>query len=351
MSKYLSRSRRRDFAAPAVDPTTTYSGERAAPYVAPALKLAKTLTEGWVRQVDGIQNKAVISSLSSTGVIKNAACDYTSTDSLTLGERVLTLSDLTVMETLCRGTLLPTWAGMTGARQDMTSGIPEFVQFSLATIAGYAAQGVENGIWQGMDLTTDVTGFLSSDATFDNSGYRASILAAGGTEAAPVAAEKVITAGGFDAAAGAILGATGAFHEAYTQALASCPAILNRPDIAFYVSPKTAGNFMQALGQSGSNQGVNMQGVNQAFASLQYLGIPIHVCPGMFNDAIILTYEDNLVVGSNLNTDYTNAAYIDAWKFDGSDNVKITMKFGLGMQVGIPGDCVVGALSAVITDP
>jgi hypothetical protein len=107
---------------------------------------------------------------------------------------------------------------------------------------------------------------------------------------------------------------------------------------------------MQALGQSGSNQGVNMQGVNQAFASLQYLGIPIHVCPGMFDDAIILTYEDNLVVGSNLNTDYTNATYIDAWKYDGSDNVKIVMKFGLGMQVGIPGDCVVGALTAVITD-
>lgn len=348
MNKYPSRSRRRDFAAPAVSPATTYAGEQALPYVAPALKLAKTLTEGWVRQIDGIQNKAVISSLSSTGTIVDANCDWSSTDSLTLGERVLTLTDLAVMEELCRGTLLPTWAGATGARNSMTAGNPEFVQFALATVAGYTAQGVENGIWQGIDLTTDVVGFLSNDATFDNDGYRASILAAGGTSASPNTREKVVTANGFTAAN--IIGTTGAFHEVYDKAVASCPAILNKPDVAFYCSPKTAGALMQALAAAGSNQGINMLGVNQAFPSLQYLGIPVHVCPGMFDDALILTYEDNLVVGSNLNTDYTSAQFIDAWQYDGSDNVKISMRFGLGMQVAQPLDCVVGAYTAVITD-
>jgi hypothetical protein len=107
---------------------------------------------------------------------------------------------------------------------------------------------------------------------------------------------------------------------------------------------------MQFLGESGSNQGVNMAGVNQGFPSLQYLGIPIHVCPGMENDILVLTYEDNLVVGSNLATDYTSAQYIDAWQYDGSDNVKIAMRFGLGMQVGIPADVVVAAYDAVIGD-
>ena len=57
---------------------------------------------------------------------------------------------MAVMEALCRGTLLPTWAGMTGARETMTAGSPEFVNFSLATVAGYAAQGVENTIWTGI---------------------------------------------------------------------------------------------------------------------------------------------------------------------------------------------------------
>ena len=340
-SRSLSR-KRREFANPAVTPATTYAGVHAAPFVAPALKLADTLQKGFVRQIDGIQNKAVISSLSSTGVIQAANCDWNDNNSLTLGERVLTLSDLAVMETLCRGTLLPTWAGMTGARETMTAGSPEFVNFSMATVAGYAAQGVEDAIWKGADLTgtaSDIVGFLSTTGTFDNAGYNNSIIESAGVH------QKTVTAAGF--AVANIIQTDGAFHEVYNDALASCPAVLNRPDIAFYCSPKTAGNYMTALAISGSFQGVNMQSTNQAFDTLQYLGIPIHVCPGFPDDGLLLTYEENLVVGSNLNTDYTTAQYIDAWQYDGSDNVKIAMRFGLGMQVGVPTDVVFGAYAAI----
>lgn len=338
-SRSLSR-KRREFANPTVSPATTYAGVHAAPFVAPALKLASTLEKGFVRQIDGIQNKAVISSLTSSGVIQAANCDWNDNDSLTLGERVLTLTDLSVMEALCRGTLLPTWAGMGGARETMTAGSPEFVNFSMATVAGYAAQGVEDTIWKGSTVA-GTNGFLSDDGVFDNAGYNASVLGTASVN------EKTVTAGGFNVASSQIISATGAFHEVYNDALANCPAILNRPDIAYYCSPKTAGNYMTALAISGSFQGVNMQSTNQAFDTLQFLGIPIHVCPGMPDDALILTYEENLVVGSNLNTDYQTAQYIDAWQYDGSDNVKIVMRFGLGVQVGIPADCVVGAYAAI----
>ena len=333
--------KRREFANPTVSPATTYAGVHAAPFVAPALKLANTLTQGFVRQIDGIQNKAVISSLSSTGVIQAANCDWNDNDSLTLGERVLSLTDLSVMEALCRGTLLPTWAGMTGARETMTAGSPEFVNFTMATVAGYAAQGVETSVWQGSSVFAG--GFLSNDGTFDNAGYNASIIGAD----LPVANEATVGATGFDAAASVIVGATGAFHVVYNNAVANCPAILNRPDIAYYCSPKTAGAYMTGLAISGAHQGVNMQSTNQAFDTLQYLGIPIHVCQGFPDDCLVLTYEENLVVGSNLNTDYTTAQYIDAWQFDGSDNVKIAMRFGLGCQIGIPADAVVGAFAAI----
>lgn len=333
--------KRREFANPAVSPATTYAGVHAAPFVAPALKLANTLTQGFVRQIDGIQNKAVISSLSSTGVIQAANCDWNDNNSLTLGERVLSLTELAVMEELCRGTLLPTWAGMTGARETMTAGSPEFVNFTMATVAGYAAQGVETSIWQGSSVFAG--GFLSNDGTFDNGGYNASIIGAD----LPVANEATVGATGFDAAASVIVGATGAFHVVYNNAVANCPAILNRPDIAYYCSPKTAGAYMTGLAISGAHQGVNLQSTNQAFDTLQYLGIPIHVCQGFPDDCLVLTYEENLVVGSNLNTDYTTAQYIDAWQFDGSDNVKIAMRFGLGCQIGIPADAVVGAFAAI----
>ena len=335
--------RRKDFAVgegPTVSPATTYAGVHALPFVAPALKLANTLQQGFVRQIDGIQNKAVISNLSSSANIQAANCDWADGDNLTLGERVLSLSDLSVMEALCRGTLLPTWAGMTGARETMTAGSPEFVNFTMATVAGYAAQGVENAIWKGI-ATIMPTGFLSNDGTFANAGYNLSVLGTAGVN------EETVTPLGFDAAASVIVGATGAFHEVYNNAVTNCPAILNRPDIAYYCSPKTAGAYMTGLAISGAHQGVNMQSTNQAFDTLQYLGIPIHVCQGMADDCLVLTYEENLVVGSNLNTDYTTAQYIDAWQFDGSDQVKIAMRFGLGCQVGVPTDVVVGAFAAI----
>ena len=338
---------RRNFTAgagPTVLPDTTYAGILATPFVAPALKLADTLQKGFVRQIDGLQNKAVISNLSSNANLQAANCDWNDGEDLTLGERVLTLTDLAVMEALCRKTLLPTWAGMTGARETMGAGSAEFQAFAMATVAAYAAQGVEVGIWQGSSILGQ--GFLSNSGTFNTAGYRASILCAAGTAAAPIANEKVVTASGFTT--GQILDADGAFAEVYNHTVTNIPGILNRTDVAYYCSPKTAGHYMQALAASGNAQGVNLQGTNQAFDTLQYLGIPIHVCPGMYDDALILTYEENLVVGSNLNTDYTTAQYIDAWQFDGSDQVKIVMRFGLGMQVGIPGDVTIGAYTGVI---
>jgi len=233
---------------------------------------------------------------------------------------------------------------MTGARETMTAGSPEFVNFSMATVAGYTAQGVEVALWQGSAVYA--TGFLSNSGTFNNAGYRASILANGGTTGAPKTGEQIVTVGGFSTG---ILSLVGAFNEVYTKALAFCPAVLNRPDVAFYCSPKTAGSYMHALATAGGS-GYNIGVTNQGFDNLQFLGIPIHVCPGVPDESLVLTYEDNLVVGSNLNTDYTQANYIDAWQYDGSDQVKIAMRFGLGCQVGIPEDVVVGALTAIITD-
>jgi len=333
-----------DGAGPTVTPNTTYAGVHAAPFVAPALKLASTLANGYVRQIDGIQNKAVISSLSSDAslnVIVPANCDWDDTNSLILGERVLELTDLAVMEALCRGTLLPTWAGMTGARETMTAGSPEFVNFTMATVAAYTAQSVENGIWKGINGTLP-QGFLSNNGVFAKAGYRASILNGGGTAGSPVAQEQAITAGEFTAP----IGELGAFERVYLKAQSTVPAILNRTDVAFYCGTKLAGAYMHALGVAGGS-GYQINVTNQAFGNLQYLGIPINVCPGMPDESLVLSYQENLVVGSNLMTDYTQANYIDAWQFDGSDQVKIAMRFGLGMQVGVPSDVVIGAKTAI----
>tara|TARA_R110000851_G_C13008792_1_gene559124 strand:+ start:169 stop:1194 length:1026 start_codon:yes stop_codon:yes gene_type:complete len=336
-----SLRKRREFAPanPTVTPATTYAGVLSSPFVAPAMKLASTLVNGYVRQIDGIQNKAVISSLTSGDPLQAAAqsCEWVDGDDLTLGERVLDLADLAVMQSLCRATLLPTWAGMGGARATMTAGSPEFVNFAMATVAAATAESVENNIWLGGTVVGK--GFLSDTGALTSAGYNASIL--GGASVNEIA----VLATGFTSAV--LTQGTSAFDKAYGEAITKCPAVLNKPDVAFYVGTALAGQYMTALGVAGGS-GYQTNVTNQSFTNLQYLGIPIRVCPGMPAQAIVLTHQDNLVVGSNLNTDYTSAQYIDHWQFSGSDETRIVIRFGLGMQVAVPGDVVVGALSTIL---
>ena len=68
----------------------------------------------------------------------------------------------------------------------------------------------------------------------------------------------------------------------------------------------------------------------------------------MYDNAIILAQTENLVVGSNLMTDLTSVNYIPVYQYDGSDNVRIVMQFGLGMQVGIGEDIVVGLPTGIL---
>jgi hypothetical protein len=63
----------------------------------------------------------------------------------------------------------------------------------------------------------------------------------------------------------------------------------------------------------------------------------------MFDDVIVATYRENLVFGTNLATDWTEARVIPTYQFDGSDNVRIVMNFALGVQCAVAADGVYGS--------
>lgn len=328
--------RHRAFANPAITPNTTYAGEAADFFVAPAIHGADSLANNWVNQLDGIQNKAVVSGVSvANDVIQTAGCDFADGDSVTVDERVLTLTDLKVNETLCRGTILPTWQGMTGARQSMDWSNDSFRNFVFATVAAKVAEGVENNVWVG----GKTTGFLSNDGTFDSSGWAAGRLQ-GATE------QVISTITNANAIA--------QFNLVYTKMATTTPAALSKPDIAFYCSPKTYALYCQQLAGLGAEsaslagQGINNQATAQGFAGIGFMGIDIHVSGGMPDNCIVMAQESNLFVGSNLRTDYTNAAIIPAYQYDGSDNIKVVMQFGLGTQAGRVTEVVVGALTSIL---
>ena len=299
----------------------TYAGKLALPYVTAAVKSPDTIAKGYVRQIDGLNRKAVISNLGVSNPVVAAACSFSSGDDTSLTEQVLTLTDMKVNEEICRGTVFPTWIG---ENMDRNGNLPgTFEDFLLSAIAGKAGAHIENMIWKGSSPFG--TGFLSDDGTLDETGADASALK-DFTEVDfgdPLAATDILTdmASVYDAAVG-IAGLT------------------SKPGFGFYMNAKTYAFLLQALANAGSNQGINSLGVAQSFEGITYFGFPIYVCPGMFDDVIVATYKENLVFGTNLATDWTEARVIPTYQYDGSDNVRIVMNFAMGVQTAVGTDGV-----------
>lgn len=354
MSKYHSfnKARRRTFAPQptfANPSAPTYAGDLVTPFLTPAVKSGDTLANNFVRTIDGITNKAVIQTTSvADDVLQSGgsgACGFDTGDNVTLSESVLTLSDIKVNEEMCRAQFLPSWVSQRGSRLNSDAASNEFRNFLLATVATKVAASVEDAIWRGTSAGTTV-GLLGEDGTaLTSTHFAASRIGL----ASPTT--QTIT----DMTAANVINELGLVYQ---KAASDKAAILNKPDTKFFVSNKTAALYRQALATAGgaalssgdaSGVGYNGQVTNQALTGLNFLGIQIAECSGMYDDVIILAQSENLVVGSNLLTDLTSVNYIPVYQYDGTDNVRIVMQFGLGMQVGIGSDIVVGAPAAILS--
>jgi len=310
----------------------TYAGKLALPYVTAAVKSLDTVAKGYVRVIDGLNSKAVVSNLGfASGVVVaggTSNCGFSSSNDTQLKEQVLTLTDLKVNEEICRASIFPTWIG---ENMDRNGNLPgTFEDFLLASVAAKAGEDIENGIWRSSAIFG--TGFQSTDGTLSE--------AQADLSACKDFTEVDFTTNGGVIADSNILDILGSTYE---SAVSNNPGLVGKNGFGFYMNAKTYGIYMLALAKAGSNQGINMLGAAQDLTGLTYYGYPIYVCPGMFNDTIIATYPDNLVFGTNLATDYTEARIIPTYQYDGSDNVRVVMNFAIGVQTAVATDGVFAA--------
>jgi len=69
-------------------------------------------------------------------------------------------------------------------------------------------------------------------------------------------------------------------------------------------------------------------------------GVPIFVARGMSADTMVAAESTNLFFGTGLMNDYNEVKVIDMADIDGSQNVRVVMRFSAACQLGIPGDIV-----------
>ena len=301
----------------------TYAGELALPYVTAALLGAETIAKGRCRFLEGIVGDTVISGLATTDTIQAANCSFSDGSNVALTEQVLSPSDLAVMEEICRGTMYPTWIAANG-RMERNGDLPvAWSDFLLGAVAERTGSNLESIIWSG--ASPFGTGFLSNNGTIDEAGIDASACAnfVEGDTGADVWSSTTILA---------------ALNIVF-DAASDIPGILQKPGCGFYVSYEAYAFYLQAL--AALNTGASY---NQSLDGASYLGYPVYPTSGIPNtvDVCVFTYPDNLVVGANSYTADISAQLIPTYQYDGSDNVRASMRFAVGVQTGVAGDGVVG---------
>ena len=302
----------------------TYAGELALPYVTAALLGAETIAKGRCRFLEGIVGKTVISGLATTDTIQAANCDFAGGSNVALTEQVLDPSDLAVMEEVCRGTMYPTWIAANG-RMERNGDLPvAWGDFLLGAVAERTGSNLENLLWSGDAGAVFGTGFLSNDGVIDEAGINASAcqdftqVDTGAAWTAANILDKLSLV--FDGAA-------------------AIPGILGKPGCGFYISYEAYAFFLQAVAAQNTDAGFN-----QSLDGATYLGYPVYATSGIPNtvDVAVFTYPDNLVVGANSYTADIAAQLIPTYQYDGSDNVRISMRFAVGVQSGVATDGIVG---------
>tara|TARA_R100001463_G_scaffold33802_4_gene74653 strand:- start:2661 stop:3662 length:1002 start_codon:yes stop_codon:yes gene_type:complete len=305
--------------ATTVNITTTYAGEWAAKYVSCALLKSSTIDDGGVTVMPNVKYKSVISKVSTGDLIADGTCDFDASSSVDLDEVVLAPEEFQVNLQLCKKDFIDTWQGIQmGYSAWNPNGLPtSFADYLVAYVASKVASQNEVNVWQGETGNAGEYDGLETLAT-----------------CAP--APQKLT--------GAVLDISNIITQMQLVVDAIPNSLYGSEDLKLYISASAAklyvralGGFTATIGAAGTdNRGT--QWFNNG--SLSFGGIPVFVGRGMSDDFMMAAESSNLFFGTGLMSDYNEVRTIDMSETDGSQNVRIVMRFTAGMAIGCCDDVV-----------
>jgi len=312
--------------ATSVTVNSTYAGEFAGDYIAAALLSASTIDDGGVTVKANIAFKEVIKKLATTAIVQSASCDFDPQSTITLTERIIQPTELQVNLQLCKYDFVNDWES-----QSMGFGLgqtlpPKFSDFLIAHVASEVAQNTEFNIWQG-----DTAG--ATYTSFD--GFEKLIAAA--VVSGDVPAAQAITSVALTSAN---------IIDKLSEVVDAIPsALYGKEDLFLYIGTKAAKLYVQALGGFGAN-GLGANGVANMGTqwwnngSLTVNGVKIFVSPGLSDNKMYAAQRSNLYFGTGLLNSTNEVKTLDMGDLDGSNNVRMVMRFTSGVQFGIGADIV-----------
>lgn len=307
--------------------TTTYAGEFAGKYISAALLSGKTLAEGSITVKPNVKYKEVVKKLATDGIVKDATCDFDDTSTITLTERILQPEEFQVNLELCKKDFRSDWEAIEMGYSAFDNLPPNFSDFLIGHVAAKVAQKTEQNIWGGVNATAgEFDGFtvlMAADSDVND---------AANDSATSYTSSNIVSL--------------------LSNVVDSIPsAVYGKDDLTIYVPTVALQAYVRSLGGFASSgegaAGYEDKGqmwYNRGNA-LSFEGIKIQHAPGMPSDHIVAGEASNLYFGTGLLGDHNEVKLLDMGDLDGSQNVRVVMRFTSGVQYGIGGDLVLQTLA------
>ena len=301
--------------------SSTYAGEFSGKYIAAALLSADTLDKGGITVMPNVKYKSVIKKASTDNIVRDASCGFeTEQGTLTLTEKILQPEEFQVNLDICKKDLHDDWEAAQMGYSAFDNLPANFSDFVLAHVAAKVADRTERNIWAGDTGTSgQFDGFstlLSTDAD---------LPAANEVTGTTVDASNVVAQLGL-----------------IVDAIPS--AVYGKEDLTIYVAQNIYRAYVRALGGFGASgvgaNGYDNKGNNQVLGDLFFDGVKIFPTAGLADNTAIAAEKSNLFFGTGLLSDMNEVRVIDMAETDGSQNVRVVMRFTAGVQYAQVGDIV-----------
>lgn len=293
--------------------TSNYAGQWAGKYIAAALLSGDTIAKGGIEVLPNIKYKENISKMAVSGIIANSSCDFTSAGNIALTERVLQPEEFQVNNEFCLTPFVSSWEAAELGFSSYEKMPKKFSDFLIAEVAAQVAQKTEQSIWNGANGNVGefdgfVTLFKADSDVNDISG-------------------TTVTSANVIAEIGKVVDA--------------CPsALYGKEDLYLYVSKNVAKAYIRALAAQGGGYENRVNMWYSMDQPLTFDGISIFLAQGLNDNQMVLAQKSNLYFGTGLLSDHNLVKTLDMADLDGSQNVRVIMRFTSGIQYGFGSEVV-----------
>jgi len=301
--------------------TSTYAGEFSGKYLSAALLSASTLDKGLITVLPNVKYKSVLQVGALGSIVADSSCDYTASGTLTLSEKIIQPEEFQVNYEVCRKDLVNSWEAEQMGFSAFDHLAPSLSDFIIAHTAAKVAEQIENTIWSGQTATA---------GEFDGFYYLAT---AGGSGCVSVTGTTVTATN--------VIDELGKVVDAIPQ------AVYGKEDLVIYVAPGVARHYIRALGgfvATIGGAGVDNKGTSWFNGGeLSFDGIKIAVAQGLPANSMMAAQKSNMFFGTGLLNDANEVKLLDMSDLDGSQNVRVIMRFTAAVAMGVNSDVVIYA--------